>query len=123
MDAHRSCGSGARYSVEPAQVPDFIALRGDPSDKLPGAPGVGANGAASLLRTYGSLEAALEAGRFRGARGESAAVPFDRDDEPQSAAAEPEESKRPTWGRAADLAKEWNLNQLATRLEQLADSP
>ena len=32
-----------RYGVEPAQVPDFIALRGDPSDKLPGAPGVGAD--------------------------------------------------------------------------------
>ena len=30
-----------RYGVEPAQVPDFIALRGDPSDKLPGARGVG----------------------------------------------------------------------------------
>ena len=35
-----------RYEVEPRQVPDFIALRGDPSDKLPGAPGVGPKGAA-----------------------------------------------------------------------------
>ena len=49
----------ARYGVEPAQVPDFIALRGDPSDKLPGAPGVGATGAATLLQRYGTLEAAL----------------------------------------------------------------
>ena len=49
----------ARYGVDPAQVPDFIALRGDPSDKLPGAPGVGATGAATLLQRYGSLEAAL----------------------------------------------------------------
>ena len=40
----------ARYGVDPEQVPDFIALRGDPSDKLPGAPGVGAVGAAMLLR-------------------------------------------------------------------------
>ena len=54
----------ARYGVEPAQVPDFIALRGDPSDKLPGAPGVGASGAAALLRKYGSLAAILKAGRF-----------------------------------------------------------
>ena len=53
-----------RYGVEPAQVPDFIALRGDPSDKLPGAPGVGATGAAALLRQYGSLEAILKSGRF-----------------------------------------------------------
>src|SRR6476620_4584271 len=36
----------SRYGVEQAQVPDFIALRGDPSDKLPGASGVGASGAA-----------------------------------------------------------------------------
>src|SRR5262249_23052971 len=36
------------YGVEPAQVPDFIALRGDPSDKLPRATGVGASGAATL---------------------------------------------------------------------------
>src|SRR6202035_4510217 len=54
----------ARYGVEPAQVPDFIALRGDPSDKLPGAPGVGAGGAATLLQKYGSLAAILKAGRF-----------------------------------------------------------
>ena len=54
----------ARYGVDPKQVPDFIALRGDPSDKLPGAPGVGATGAATLLQRYGSLEAALAAGRF-----------------------------------------------------------
>jgi 5'-3' exonuclease len=46
-------------------VPDFIALRGDPSDKLPGAKGVGAVGAAGLLRKYSSLEAALAAGRFQ----------------------------------------------------------
>ncbi len=57
-----------RYGVEPEQVPDFIALRGDPSDKLPGAPGVGPKRAAQILREYGSLEAALEAGRFARSR-------------------------------------------------------
>src|SRR5204863_5402561 len=56
----------ARYGVEPQQVPDFIALRGDPSDKLPGAPGLGAQGAASLLCKYGTLEKALVAGRYSG---------------------------------------------------------
>jgi DNA polymerase-1 len=45
-----------RYGVEPEQVPDFIALRGDPSDGLPGAPGIGAKTAAELLREHGSLE-------------------------------------------------------------------
>jgi DNA polymerase-1 len=50
-----------RYGVLPEQVPDFIALRGDPSDKIPGAKGIGAKGAAELLLRYGSLEAIIEA--------------------------------------------------------------
>lgn len=50
-----------RYGVEPAQVPDFIALRGDPSDGLPGAPGIGAKTAAELLRAHGTLEQLLAA--------------------------------------------------------------
>ena len=45
-----------RYTVLPEQVPDFIALRGDPSDKIPGAKGIGAKGAADLLLRYGTLE-------------------------------------------------------------------
>ena len=50
-----------RYGVPPALVPDFIALRGDPSDGLPGAKGVGEKTAAELLRDHGSLEGAIEA--------------------------------------------------------------
>src|SRR5712691_247087 len=53
-----------RYGVEPKQVPDFIALRGDPSDKIPGARGVGPKTAAAILAEHGTLEAALAAGRF-----------------------------------------------------------
>jgi hypothetical protein len=53
-----------RYGVDPKQVPDFIALRGDPSDKLPGAPGVGPKRAAQLLRRYGTLDAVLGADPF-----------------------------------------------------------
>jgi 5'-3' exonuclease len=48
-----------RYGVEPEQVPDFIALRGDPSDGLPGAKGIGEKRAADILRRHGSLETAL----------------------------------------------------------------
>src|SRR5215467_16333457 len=55
-----------RYGVEPRQVPDFIALRGDPSDGIPGAKGVGAKGAASLLQKYGTLEAALSDSKLAG---------------------------------------------------------
>jgi DNA polymerase-1 len=53
-----------RYGVDPEQVPDFIALRGDPSDRIPGARGIGPKKAADLLAQYGSLDALLEAGRF-----------------------------------------------------------
>jgi 5'-3' exonuclease len=49
-----------RYGVDPEQVPDFIALRGDPSDGIPGAKGVGPKTAAELLRRHGSLEAVLD---------------------------------------------------------------
>lgn len=50
-----------RYGIKPAQVPDFIALRGDPSDGLPGAPGIGEKTAADLLRRHGSLDAVIAA--------------------------------------------------------------
>jgi 5'-3' exonuclease len=50
-----------RYGIDPEQVPDLIALRGDPSDGLPGAPGIGAKTAAQLLQAHGSLEGVLTA--------------------------------------------------------------
>jgi len=49
-----------RYGIGPELVPDFIALRGDPSDGIPGAKGVGEKTAADLLRRRGSLEAAIQ---------------------------------------------------------------
>ena len=49
-------GVRERYGIGPEQVPDFIALRGDPSDGLPGAKGIGAKTAADLLRRKGDLE-------------------------------------------------------------------
>jgi 5'-3' exonuclease len=48
-----------RYGITPEQVPDFIALRGDPSDGLPGAKGIGEKTAADLLKRHGSLEGAI----------------------------------------------------------------
>ena len=50
-----------RYGIAPEVVPDFIALRGDPSDGLPGAKGIGEKTAADLLRRHGSLEATIDA--------------------------------------------------------------
>jgi 5'-3' exonuclease len=52
-----------RYGVRPDQVADFIALRGDPSDGLPGAPGIGAKTAAELLCEHDTLEGAIAAAR------------------------------------------------------------
>jgi DNA polymerase-1 len=46
----------AKYDLSPAQYPDFAALRGDPSDNLPGIAGVGEKTAAKWIREYGSLE-------------------------------------------------------------------
>ena len=52
-------GVRERYGIDPAQVPDFIALRGDPSDGIPGAKGIGAKTAADLLRRHGDLETVI----------------------------------------------------------------
>jgi DNA polymerase-1 len=108
-----------RYGVEPHQVPDFIALRGDSSDKIPGAPGVGPKKAADVLRQYGTLEAALEAGRF---------APFADDlrlyrriAQMDADAPIPDLSDtEPDWARAAKKAAELGMGALAGRLEERA---
>lgn len=104
-----------RYGVDPHQVPDFIALRGDPSDKIPGARGVGAKGAAKLLHEYGTLEEALAAGRFSAVAEElrlyrriatldaSAPLPSLAD-------------QAPRWAEASAKARSWGLGNLADRL-------
>ena len=50
----------ARYGVRPDQVPDFIGLKGDTSDNIPGVPGIGDKTAGQLIAQYGSVEAVLE---------------------------------------------------------------
>ncbi len=111
----------ARYGVDPKQVPDFIALRGDPSDKVPGAPGVGATGAATLLERYGTLEAALKAGRFS-AMAKSLRLYRSLATMNRKAPLPALRDQKPTWAKAAALARGWGLNQLATRLEALAEA-
>ncbi len=107
-----------RYGVEPRQVPDFIALRGDPSDKLPGARGVGPKGAAALLSRYSTLEKALvdkrltqqadELRLFKKIATMDAAAPLPALD-----------NQTPHWDQAAVLAREWDLDHLARRLGEL----
>jgi DNA polymerase I len=110
-----------RYGVDPSQVPDFIALRGDSSDRIPGAAGVGAVGAASLLERYGTLKKMLAAGRFAAQKDKlllykSIATMDD------TAPLPPLRNQKPTWDKAAKLARSWNLKKLAERLEALAQA-
>jgi DNA polymerase-1 len=108
-----------RYGVEPRQVPDFIALRGDPSDKLPGARGVGPKGAAALLRRYGTLEQAIADRHF-----------VEQADQLQlykklatmdaTAPLPSLDDQTPTWAKGAALARRWELTRLADRLDELS---
>lgn len=107
-----------RYGVEPRQVPDFIALRGDPSDKIPGARGVGAKTAAELLKRYDGLEAALADGRFA-TEAEALRLYLRVATMDAAAPLPPLEDQAPTWGRAAELAREWGLTRLSERLATL----
>ncbi len=107
-----------RYGVEPEQVADFIALRGDPSDKLPGAMGVGPKKAADVLREHGTLEAALAAGRFS-AEAEDLRL-YRRIATLDASAPLPSlQDQQPTWAEASALVRGWGLNQLADRLAKL----
>jgi len=108
-----------RYGVPPALVPDFIALRGDASDKIPGARGVGAGRAAGVLKKYGSLDEAIEAGGFPDQAEDLRS--YLRIARLQAHAPLPElPDTQPRWADAADLAARWGLNQLAGRLRARA---
>jgi DNA polymerase-1 len=104
-----------RYGVEPKQVVDFIALRGDPSDRLPGAPGVGPKKAADLLRQYGTLEDALEAGRFA-AQAEELRLYRRIASLDASAPLPPLEDQTPAWAEASSLLRSWGMNAMADRV-------
>jgi 5'-3' exonuclease len=112
-----------RYGVPPALVPDFIALRGDPSDGLPGAKGVGAKTAADILRRHGSLEKALASaaadGPLGGARDQLLAFK-------EIATLRPTRVKRPRnrptdYAGGATAARELGLERLAKRLEEVSN--
>ena len=108
-----------RYGVDPEQVPDFIALRGDPTDRIPGARGIGEKRAAELLTAYGSLDAMLEEGRF-GAEAESLRLYLRLATLDRSAPLSPVPDIAPDWGATAAQARKLGLAGLAGRLEQAA---
>jgi 5'-3' exonuclease len=119
-----------RYGIPPELVPDFIALRGDPSDGLPGAPGIGPKTAAELLSEYGSLEGALEAAPKGRLRPRVAGALVDNADELRSfkdiATLRAVDVKRPP-DRPTDLdggaeaAERLGMRRLAERLRGAAD--
>jgi DNA polymerase-1 len=132
-----------RYGVPPRLVADFIALRGDPSDGLPGAPGIGAKTAAELLRAHGSLEGVLlAAGATTGPGSAAAAVRATSVMRPRIAAALRDHAEllvsfkeiatlqrvdvmRPPdrdtdFAGGAAVVREMGMRRLAERLEKLA---
>lgn len=118
-----------RYGIEPELVPDFIALRGDPSDGLPGAKGVGPKTAAELLRRHGSLEAILDnAIRERRPALRSSLIESAEDLRAfkeiatlRDAGVEPPPDRATDWVGAAKAAHDLGMNRLAERL--LAEAP
>jgi DNA polymerase-1 len=104
-----------KYGVEPHQVPDFIALRGDASDKIPGAKGVGPWTAASLLGRYKTLDDMLADGRFA-AEADDLRLYRRLATMDSKAPLPPLPDQRPDWESAAELARRWELKALAERL-------
>jgi len=119
-------GVEERYGIGPELVPDFIALRGDPSDGIPGARGVGPKTAAELLRAHGSLEAVLDAA-IRESRPKLRTTLIESRDQLlafkqiatlQDAKVKRPRSRRTDWAGAAKAARERGMNRLAQRLEE-----
>ncbi|HKE81902.1 MAG TPA: 5'-3' exonuclease [Solirubrobacteraceae bacterium] len=113
-----------RYGVRPDQVPDFIALRGDPSDGLPGARGIGEKTAKELLVEHESLDALLDLPmglrpRVRQALEEQADElrAFRRIATLQPAGVERPPDAPTDFAGAARAARERSMNRLAERLD------
>jgi 5'-3' exonuclease len=120
-------GVKVKYGIRPDQVPDFIALRGDPSDGIPGAKGIGEKTAGEILRVHGDLETAIanadkerpkvaqtlrtQADELREFRKIATLQPIDVVCPPDAPT---------TFGPAAAAATARGMNRLASRLEALA---
>jgi 5'-3' exonuclease len=121
-------GVKAKYGIRPDQVPDFIALRGDPSDGIPGAKGIGEKTAGEILRVHGDLDTAIANAAQE--RPRVAAALRDQADElrefrkiatlqPISVTCPPDTPT--TFGEASAAASARGMNRLASRLQELAE--
>jgi DNA polymerase-1 len=115
------------YGIDPEQVPDFIALRGDPSDGLPGAKGIGAKTAADLLRRKGDLEHVI-LGAIREKPSVRRAL-IEQADELRAfkdiatlrtVPLEPPPDAPSDYARGAELAARYGMGRLSKRLGELA---
>jgi 5'-3' exonuclease len=120
-----------RYGVGPELVPDFIALRGDPADGIPGAKGVGEKTAAELLRAHGSLEGVLDAA-IGERRAKLRVALLDARDELlafkdvatlRDAGVERPPDGATDFAGAAAACRDLGMNRLAERLEGTASDP
>jgi 5'-3' exonuclease len=114
-----------RYGVPPALVPDFIALRGDTSDGIPGAAGIGPKTAADLLVRHGSLEAAIaareaERPRVAGSLADERLPMFKDLATLRKVRVRRPRDRRTNFKRGAAAAGAAGMNRLAERLEGLA---
>jgi 5'-3' exonuclease len=116
-----------RYGIPPELVPDFIALRGDPSDGIPGAKGVGDKTAAELLREHGSLEDLLDAA-IRIPKPKLRTTLVDSADDLRAfkdmatlrdAGVKRPRDRRTDWAGGAKAAEAAGMNRLAKRLVEM----
>jgi 5'-3' exonuclease len=106
-----------RYGVDPEQVADFVALRGDSSDRIPGAKGIGESRAATILREHETLDAAIEAGVFQAQADELRK--YARITRLQYHAPMPDlPDAEPNWNDAAEVVARWGLGNLEGRLRE-----
>ena len=109
-----------RYGVDPEQVCDFIALRGDPSDKIPGARGIGEKTAATLLQTYPDLESMIAAGRFAAEAEKLRTYRHIATLDPTAPLPDVPDLE-PDWAAGARAAEELGVERLASRLREAAE--
>ncbi|HET6829913.1 MAG TPA: 5'-3' exonuclease [Solirubrobacterales bacterium] len=127
MEPVDAAGVRQRYGIDPGQVPDFIALRGDPSDGIPGAKGIGEKTAAELLQRHGDLDGVLEHAleqstpRIRGALrdGREELLAFREMARLQDAGVGRPPDAATDWPGGAAAAERLGMNALAKRLREM----
>jgi 5'-3' exonuclease len=109
----------AIYGVDPVQVPEFVALRGDTADRIPGAKGIGSSRAATIIQAHETVDGAIQAGVLQSQADELRL--YVRLTRLQYHAPIPElPDAQPDWASAAALVEGWGLKRIAERLRERA---